>query len=143
MRQRLSQLVSSLRQLVGLDHTAARPSGDEARMLEKGTMEAQQRGWAIDHELLERAEHPQAGAVPVDVVDDELRDHRVVERRDLVAGADPRVDPDSRAAGLPIRGDPPWYRQKPMAYVLGIDPAFDGMPAQNNVFLPEGERLSV
>src|SRR5260221_2708822 len=85
MRQLLSQLVRSLRQLVGLDHTVARPSGDEARMLEKGTMEAQQRRWAIDHELLERAEHPQAGPDPGDLVDYELPGHRVAECRDIVA----------------------------------------------------------
>ena len=77
---------------------------DEARRLEERAVEAEKRRRPVDHELVERAQHPAARSLAVDVVDDELRDQRVVEIRDLVALADARVDANAdsrRARGTP------------------------------------------
>jgi hypothetical protein len=54
-------------------------------MREQRLVEADQRLDAVDDELVERAQHPPARVLAVDAVDDELRDHRVVQRRDLAA----------------------------------------------------------
>ena len=46
-------------------------------------------------------------SLAVGVVDDQLRDHRVVERRDLRARRDARVDAHARARRLAVARDPP------------------------------------
>ena len=98
-------LLGPARELVRLDHAVARLARDEAGVLEKRRVEAEERVHAVDLELAKRAQHPPAGMVAVDAVHDELRDHWVVERRDLAAGEDARVDTDAGSAGLAVRGD--------------------------------------
>ena len=61
-------------------------------------MEAEECRRALDDELLERAEHPAARSLAVDVVDDELGDERVVQVRDL---ARPRATPESTRTPMP------------------------------------------
>ena len=66
----------------------------------------------LDDELLERTQHPSTGVLAVDVVHDQLRDERVVEIRDLVAGADAGVDAHADPARLPVGRDPPRRREE-------------------------------
>ena len=68
-------------------------------------MEPEQRRRPLDDELLERTQHPPPRALAVDVVDDQLRDQRVVEIRDLVAGANAGVDAHPDPARLGVRRD--------------------------------------
>ena len=42
-------------------------------------MEPEQRRDSLDPVLAERAEHPPPGVLAIDAVDDQLRDHRVVD----------------------------------------------------------------
>ena len=142
MRERLLELLRSLRELLRFDDACARLAADEARMLEQRAMEAEQRRRPFDAELGERAKHPRDRPLAVDVVDDQLGDHRVVEVADLVACLDAGVDPNPRAGRLAIRGDPARRRQEPARDVLGIDPALDGVPAEGDVGLRHGERLT-
>ena len=100
-------------------------------------------GGALDPELGERAQHPPPGGLAIRVVDDQLRDHRVVELGDLVSGPDPGVDPHARARRLLVRGDQPGGRQEPLADILGVDPALDRVPAEHDVFLAHRQGLAL
>ena len=142
MRQRLLELLRTFGQLLRLDDARARLALHEARVLEQGPVEPEERRRAFDAELREGAQHPRDRPVAVDVVDDELRDHRVVQLADLVACLDPRVDADPRPGRLAIARDPPGGRHEAPADVLGVDPALDRVPAQHHVLLPDGERLA-
>ena len=93
-------------------------------------MEAEQGRHASDLELVERAQHPHAGVLAVDAVDDQLRDHRVVEAGDLGAGDDPGIDAYAGAGRLGVGGDPTGRGQEALADVLGVDAALDRVPVQ-------------
>ena len=105
-------------------------------------MEPEQGRRSVDDELVERAQHPAAGVLTVDVVDDELRDERVVEVRDLVTVSNPGVHAHPDPRRLAVGGDPPWRWKKPAADVLGVDAALDGVPPHDDVVLRERERLA-
>src|SRR6266498_1606492 len=95
MRQQLPRLLG---QLCRLDHVVARLACREARMPQQRPVESEERRHAVDLELVERSQHAPARVLPVDAVDDELRDEGVVECRDLRARGDARVDPHARTA---------------------------------------------
>src|SRR5258706_458733 len=61
------------------------------------------RGDADDGEFVERALHPRDGLGAIATPGDDLREQRVVERRDLVALEAVRVDPDAGPTGLEPR----------------------------------------
>ena len=143
MRERLRHLLRALRQLLGLDEPVAGAAVDEARLREQRRVEADQRRRALDPELGERAQHPLPRRLAIRVVDDQLRDHRVVEARDLVSGPHAGVDADARARRLLVRGDQAGRRQEALADVLGVDAALDRVPAQAHVLLPHRERLAL
>ena len=115
---------------------------DELGMREQRAVEAEQRRQAADLELVERAQHPHPGVLAVDAVDDQLRDHRVVEAADLGAGDDAGVDADAGAGRLAVGGDPPGRGQEAAGHVLGVDPALDRVAAQDDVLLSDRERLA-
>src|SRR5918992_576956 len=115
MRQLLRQLLGPFRQLLRLDDAATGSALLEAGVLEERAVKAHQRGHAADLELLQGAKHAAARAIAVDVVDTELRDHRVVEAADLGAGLDAGVNPHARPSRLPVARDPPRRRQEALA----------------------------
>jgi hypothetical protein len=78
----------------------------------------------------------------VGAVDDQLRDHRVVQRRDLGAGDHPGVDADAGPGRLAVAGDPARRRQEALRNVLGVDPALDRVAAQPHLVLRHGEWLA-
>ncbi len=142
MRERLLELLRTLRQLLRLDHVVARLAAHEAGVLEQRPVEAEERRRPLDPELGQRAQHAGDGALPVDVVDDQLRDHRVVEAAHLVPRLDPRIDPDPGARRLAIRGDPAGRGQESLRDVLRVDPALDRVPAEHHVVLADRQRLA-
>ena len=90
-------------ELVRLDEPVAGLALDEALVREQRLVEAEQRLRALDHELVERAQHPPPRVLAVDAVHDELRDHRVVERRrPRSPRATPGVDADARPRRLAV-----------------------------------------
>ena len=131
------------RELVRLDHAVARLARDEARVLEQRLVEAEERLDTFDLELAERAQHPPPRVFPVDVAHDELRDHRVVERRDLAAFLHARVDADARAGRLAVVRDSARRREEALRDVLRVDPALDRVTAQLDVLLAQRERLAL
>ena len=133
----MRQLLRALGQLLGLDYAMARLRRDEAGVLEQRAMEPHERLHALDLELGERTEHPAPRMLTVDVVDDQLRDHRVVQRRDLGSRVDARVDSHPRARGRPVGRDPPRARQEAAGRILRIDPALDRVPVEVDVFLAQ------
>ena len=98
---------------------------------------------AGDLGIRQRRAQPRHRLRPVIAADDQLGDHRVVVRRDLVALHDASVDPDEavmlrksqhlQSAGL---------RQEPARRVLGIQPHLDGMAVQLDIVLAERQRLA-
>ncbi len=141
MRQLSIELLRALGKLLGFDDASARLSRDEARSGQQGTVEPDQRRHAPDLELLEGAQRSPPSPLPVDVVHDELGDQRVVQIRDLVAGAHPGVHTHTEPAGLPIRLDASGRRQEAARDVLRVDPAFDRMPTEDDVLLRERESV--
>src|SRR5262249_5781325 len=114
----------------------------QARMLEQGAVEADERRAPLDVELAERAQHPPPRRFAVHVVHDELRDHRVVEAADLCTLDDARVDAHAGPGGLAVAGDPARGGQEPARGVLGVDAALDRVAAQLDLVLRHGDRLA-
>ena len=133
----MRQLFRSLCDQLRFHEAVARARLDEALVREERLVEADQRRRAVDHELVERAQHAAARVLAIGAVHDELRDHRVVERRDLAAGDDAGVDADPRSRGFAVARDPPRRRPEAVRDVLGVDPALERVPGQSNVFLAQ------
>ena len=94
-----------------------------------------------DHELLERSEHPPPRRLAIDVVDDQLRDQRVVEVGNDIPGPNARIDAHPPPGRLSVGRDPPWRRHETARAVLGVDPALDRVAAKLDVGLREAQRL--
>src|SRR6266480_790271 len=73
---------------------------------------------------------------------DELGDERVVERRDGPARVAVRVDARARPAGRLVDVEPAGRGREVAVRVLGVDPALDRVPAQDEVILADRERLA-
>src|SRR5918999_2702989 len=119
----MRQLLSTFRKLLGLDDAVARLAADEARVLEKRAVEADEGRHALDHVFLERPQHPPPRVLAVDAVHAQLRDERVVQADDLAPRSDAGVDAHSRPGRLPVARDPPWRRQEAGGGVLRVDAA--------------------
>src|SRR5207302_5814902 len=84
------------------------------------------RRWdAFDLELAERPPRALDRKLAARVVDDHLRDERVVVGRDRRALLDEGVDADSRAERRPKARETPRGRREVACRILGIDPQFD------------------
>ena len=83
---------------------------DEAVVREQRAVEADERRHAADLELRERPQHPPPRPLAVRVVDDQLRDQRVVQPLTSEPGRDARVDANARARRLAVARDPPRRR---------------------------------
>src|SRR5207237_442572 len=88
----------------------------------------------------ERAQHPVDRFVTVAAPGDQLRDHRVVEGRDLEALVHPRVVADADAARRARHLDPAGRREEVVVGVLGVDAALDRPAALHDVLLAEAQR---
>ena len=75
-------------QLLALDQPVAGLPGDETGMCQERPVERDERGNALDRELVERAEHAAARALTAVVEDDQLGDQRVVQPDHLRALGD-------------------------------------------------------
>src|SRR5690606_11199318 len=96
---------------------------------------------AVDDELLQRAAHLGDRPFARIGVRDQLTDERIVVRGHAIAGIDVRIDPDTGAARrMPVGDEPGAWGE--FVGVLGVDAAFDGVTAQDDVLLPEPELLA-
>ena len=141
-RRLARELARSRCEELRLDEAVAGLAVDEAGVLEQRAVEADERSDAADLELAERAEHAAARGLAVRVVDDQLRDHRVVQRADLGARSDAGVDANAGAGRLAVDRDPARARQEAVRRILGVDPALDRVAAQDDVLLPQRQRLA-
>ena len=137
----LVELLRAPGERLRLHDPGTRLATSEAGALEQRAVERDERRRALDDVLLERAQHPASRVVAIDVVDDQLRDERVVEARHLVARADARVDAYADSRRLTVRGDPARARQEAFRRILGVDPALDRMAAEHDVLLRDGQPL--
>src|SRR5207344_2561259 len=87
------------------------------------------------------AQHAPAGGLAIDVPDDELRDHRVVDVRDLRPRLHARVDADPGAGRLAVAGDAAGCREEPVGGVLGVYAALECVAARLDVPLADRQRL--
>ena len=105
-------------------------------------MKRHERRDALDPELRERPQHARRGGLARLVPDDQLGQQRVVERRHRPAGEDARVDAHARAARLLVARDRPGQRHEAEVRGLCVDAALDRVAAEDDVLLPERERLA-
>src|SRR6266508_3282378 len=138
----MRQLFSFLRELLRFDQAVTGRRLDEARMAEERPVESRQRGHALDHELVERAQHPQARTLAVDIPDAHLRDQWVVEPDDLRALDDPRVDAHAWSGGLAVRGDHARRREKAIGRIFRVDASLDRVSAEAKLVLADARRLA-
>src|SRR6185312_16027147 len=96
---------------------------------------------AFDDELLERAAQAPDAALAVGAVDDQLADHAVVIRRDLIAGVEAAIDADVHAAGRDVVLHEAGRRGECLR-VLGVDPALDRMAVKMDLVLRAAESLA-
>src|SRR5439155_20542392 len=130
-----------LEPLAVLDQVAARLAARPLLGPEEVDVEGDQRSHAAELELTERPDHPARRAIAVDVPNDQLRDQRVVQRGDLRAGLDPRVQANAGAGRFAVAADRPRRRGEVLRGVLGVDPALDRVAAQRDVLLGDRELL--
>ena len=90
----------------------------------------------FDDRHLERALHPRDRFLAVAAVDDDLRDHRVVVRRDRAIGVRERLDADARAARHAEHVDHARRRHERLR-ILGVDAALDRVAGERDVALLE------
>ena len=93
-------------------------------------------------EPLERPEHPPPRVLAVDVAHDQLRDHRVVERRDLRALDDTGVHAHAGPRRFAVTRDPSRRREEASRDILRVDPALDRVTTKHDVLLAHGEPLT-
>ncbi len=129
--------------LLALDEGGVEVGAREGRRGDEPRQELDVVRDAHDPELREGGLHARQGQLARRVPDDQLRDHRVVPGRDLVALLDARVDPDVvRGLGLREVEEPPGRRQEPLVRVLGVDPGLEGVAVDPELLLGERERLA-
>ena len=95
----------------------------------------------LDHHFLQRALQPHDAALSRAAIDDQLGDHRIVIRRDAIAGIDPAIDAHMHAACRVIAGHHSG-RGGEVERVLGVDAAFDRMAGELDVLLLHRQRLA-
>jgi len=95
----------------------------------------------LDDVFVEGAGHPVYGLFPRLGMDDELGDHRVVVREDLVLVVDGAVDPDPHSTGCMVAVDLAGEGGK-LEGILGVDAALDGVAGDLDVGLFEAQRDS-
>ena len=86
--------------------------------------------------------HPRDRGRTIGAPHDDLRQHRVVENRDLVTRLEAGVEAHARGARDVERGDRPGLRQKVVGRILGVQPRFDRPPARGQRVLREAQRLA-
>ena len=109
--------------------------------VEDGAVQRDRGLHALDDELLERAAAARDGLRAVLPAHDQLRDQRVVVRRDDVVAIAVRVDAHARAARQVELADLARVRREGDR-VLGVDAALDGVAAQAEVALRHRELLA-
>ena len=96
---------------------------------------------ALDHHFRERVAHARDGRLARVSIGDHLADHRIVERRHVVAGVDVAVDANPGAARRVPEADRA-RRRREVLRVLGIDAALHRMAADLDVALCIGQRFA-
>src|SRR5689334_9971882 len=109
---------------------------------EEADVERDQRLDALELVLAERADHAGGGLLAILVPDDQLGDHRVVQRGDLGACEHAGVHAHAGAARLEVGGDGARRGGEVLGGVLGVDPALDRVAAQLQVLLLQRQLLA-
>src|SRR5581483_5982180 len=110
-----------------LDEGGGVDAAAEVRVLQNRLLKGDGGLDAGDHVFAEGATHLVHRFAAVLAVGDELADHRVVGRRNGVAGIYMAVHADAAPAGGVIHLDAAGRRAEFIERVLGIDAAFDGV----------------
>src|SRR5918995_2428517 len=105
-------------------------------------VEGDERLQATDLVLAEGTQHASRRRLAVHVPHDQLGDHRVVERQDLVALLGAGIHAHERAGGLPVGTDYPRRGREDLRDVFRVDAALDRVAAPDHVLLRVGERLA-
>ena len=115
----------------------------EARTAEHGVEEASVVGDAADLVAIQRILHGGDRRRPIGAVGDELRDHGIVEHRDLGALVHARIDAAGLARrGLAIAREAPYGGDEAPRRVFGVDAAFQRPAVSPDILLTEGQGLA-
>src|ERR1700722_1642884 len=96
---------------------------------------------AFDHHLRQSIAHPRDRRIPCVAVGNDLADHGVIERWNVVTGVDMAVDTNTRSA----RREPQTYRSRgghKGLGIFGVDAAFNGVAANLDFVLAVRQRLA-
>ena len=127
---------------VALDEAGIELGGAERSARNHRAQEPHVGRHAGDLDFGERLPHASEGTRAVGAAHHELRDHRVVPRRDFGALVHPGVDADMLAFFREVQVHYAASRgQEVTLGVLGIDACFDGMPAHGHVVLEKRQTL--
>src|SRR5690625_3950150 len=102
-------------------------SGAKTFVLQQLLVEWDRRTDALDHELVQRADHLGDGQLTRGRTRDELRDHRVVVLGNAIARINVRVYADAVAARRMERRDDTRRRREFAERIFGVDAALDGV----------------
>ncbi len=100
-------------------------------------------GHPTDGDILQCGDHFARGFLAVVAVGDDLRQHRIVEPRDGVAGRVAGVDESSEFTGHHELVETPDTGKEPVGRVLRVQPDLDGVPVDFQVFLIDVELLAL
>ena len=115
---------------------------DEIGLVHQGLVQRDAGLDAGNDHFLQRALQPHDAAFAGAARDDQLGDHRVIIRRDLVPGVKPGIDPHVHAAGRVIGADLAG-RGREGPGIFGVDPALDRVALELDVLLGDRQRLAI
>src|SRR6185437_13715698 len=117
-------------------------AGQELRIADQFLVQRNGGLHAFDDELLERAAQAPDAALAVGAVDDQLADHAVVVRRDLIAGVEAAIDADVHAARRDVILHQAGRGGEGLG-VLGVDPALDRVTVELDLVLGAGQAVAL
>ncbi|MNF70292.1 hypothetical protein D3C84_521980 [compost metagenome] len=122
------------------DEPGAELATDEAWMFQQAGKQALIARQAQQHTVLHRAQQLAPGFFTGRAVGDDLAQHRVIERADVLTFDQPMVDPRSTLQGRFPGGDAPGLWEEPLGRVFGIQPHFHGVAVELHLFLAQWQR---
>ena len=116
---------------------SCRLPGDKIRAAKDQTLQGDCRANPLDDQFVQGAAHGGEGLRARRRVNNEFAEERVVIGGNCVTDLDMRVPANARPPGYVERGDPSRRGTEIVVGIFGVDPAFDRMSANDDVFLTE------
>src|SRR5690606_24219063 len=119
------------------------PAINEGFLFEAGDKEILVRLGAEQHRFLQRLDQTAAGNLTRLAMGDDLGEHRVVERRNILPGAYAAIDADARTGARQPQIDRAGGGKEALRRIFRIETNLDGMAVQPDSVLGNAERLAL